>query len=389
MSERAVDMNAPDEAPRVTVRAGERDGLRAEGIYKIFPPLTRALDGVSFHAPPGRVVALLGPSGCGKTTLLRIVAGLEQASAGTLTMDGEPFDTVPAEKRDIGFVFQNYALYPHLTVARNLGLALEVRGVARDEREVRVRRVADRLALSKLLDRRPGALSGGEQQRVALGRALVKEPRIYLLDEPLSNLDASLRDSTRGELKAIFRSVEAPVLYVTHDQSEAMSLADDVMLLCEGHVEQSAAPHLLYQTPESLFAASFVGSPRMNVWHAQTLDAVLEGEGVRAQAPPGLPESNQWAVCIRPEDVEVMKARTQGTWQADVMLAEPLGGRELLTLRAGRLEFRALAAPIEGASSVWVRWPATKLHWYPKNGRRYQPPAVWDSLVAGGLLIQA
>ncbi|HEV8480534.1 MAG TPA: ABC transporter ATP-binding protein [Candidatus Eisenbacteria bacterium] len=387
---RVTGVKAPaNDGPRVTVRDRVRDGLRAEGIYKIFPPLTRALDGVSFHAPPGRVVALLGPSGCGKTTLLRIVAGLEQASAGTLTMDGEPFDTIPAEKRDVGFVFQNYALYPHLTVAQNIGLALEVRGVKRDEREVRVRRVADRLGLAKVLERKPAALSGGEQQRVALGRALVKEPRLYLLDEPLSNLDASLRDRTRGELKAIFRSVEAPVLYVTHDQSEAMSLADEVMLLCEGHVEQSAAPHLLYQTPESLFSATFVGSPRINVWHALTTDSSLDGEGVRALAPPGLPESNEWSVCIRPEDVEVMRTRAQGAWQADVLLAEPLGGRELLTLRVGQLEFRALAAPIEGASSVWVRWPAGKLHWFPKGGRRHQPPAVWDTLVAGGLLLQA
>jgi ABC-type sugar transport system ATPase subunit len=173
-------------------------GLVAKGIAKVFPPSTRALEEVSFHAPPGHVIALLGPSGCGKTTLLRIVAGLEQQSAGTLTMDGEPFDSVPPEKRDIGFVFQNYALYPHLTVAENLGLALRTRGVPSDEREARVRDVAARLGIELLLDRKPAAISGGQQQRVALGRALVKRPRLYLLDEPLSNLDATLRETLGG-----------------------------------------------------------------------------------------------------------------------------------------------------------------------------------------------
>jgi ABC-type sugar transport system ATPase subunit len=365
-------------------------GLVAQGIVKIFPPVTRALDEVSFTAPPGRVIALLGPSGCGKTTLLRIVAGLEQPSAGTLTMDGEPFDPIPPEKRDIGFVFQNYALYPHLTVAQNLELALRTRGVLAEERDARVRQVADQMGLSRLLDRKPAALSGGQQQRVALGRALVKRPRLYLLDEPLSNLDASLRDSMRGELKTLFRTVESPVLYVTHDQSEAMSLADDVILLCEGRVEQSSPPHQLYQAPESLFVATFVGSPRMNVWHAHNgNDSVLDGEGLRALAPPGMPEAKEWDVCIRPEDVEVLTARAQGAWPAEVRLAEPLGARELLTLRVGRFEFRALAQPGDGASSVWVRWPANKLHWFSgSGGKRFHPPAVWDSLVAGGLLIQ-
>ena len=364
-------------------------GLVAEGIAKTFLPSTKALDGVSFHAPPGRVIALLGPSGCGKTTLLRIVAGLEQASAGTLAMDGESFDSLPPEKRGVGFVFQNYALYPHLTVAENLGLALEARGEPDAARRARVNDIAERMGLIKLLDRKPAALSGGQQQRVALGRALVKKPRLYLLDEPLSNLDASLRDNMRGELKALFRTVEAPVLYVTHDQSEAMSLADEVILLSEGRVEQSSAPHELYQNPESLFVATFVGSPRMNVWRAHALDDALDGDGVRASAPPGMPEAREWAVCIRPEDVEVMATRSQGAWSADVLLAEPLGGRELLTLKIGRFEFRALAQPIDGAQSVWVRWPAAKLHWFPgQGGKRYEPPAVWDTLVAGGLLLQ-
>jgi len=365
------------------------EGLRAEGIVKIFPPITRALDRVSFEARRGRVLAILGPSGCGKTTLLRILAGLEQASAGTLALDDQPLDPVPAEKRDVGFVFQNYALYPHLNVADNLGLALEVRRVADREREARVREVADRLGLGALLERKPSQLSGGQQQRVALGRALVKRPKLYLLDEPLSNLDASLRDSMRGELKGLFRTVQAPVLYVTHDQSEAMSLADEIMVMNDGRIVQRATPHELYRQPDDLFVATFVGSPRMNVWRARAQDGALDGEGVHADAPPGIEEGREIAVGIRPEDVEVLQTKAPATWPAKVRLVEPVGGRDLVTLHVGRLEFRALTAPVGGGDSVWVRWPAGKLHWFEgDSGRRFQPPAAWDTLAGGGLLLQ-
>jgi multiple sugar transport system ATP-binding protein len=193
----------------------------------------------------------------------------------------------------------------------------------------------------------------------------------------------------RGELKGLFRTVNAPVLYVTHDQSEAMSLADEVMVMNEGRVVQTASPYELYRQPGDLFVATFVGSPRMNVWRARVQDGSLDGEGVHAEAPPGTEEGREIAVGIRPEDVEVAQTRNPGTWPAEVRLVEPIGGRELVTLHVGRLEFRALTAPLGGAGWVWVRWPAGKLHWFEgDSGRRFQPPAAWDTLAGGGLLLQ-
>ena len=244
--------------------------LHARDLVKVFDDGTRALDGVSLQASAGEVLTLLGPSGCGKSTLLRIVAGLEQPSSGQLEYDGASLLDVPAGERRVGFVFQNYALYPHLSVAGNLGLAMEVRKVPREERERRVRETAELLGLSRLLDRRPAQLSGGQQQRVALGRALVREPKLYLLDEPLSNLDALLRESMRAELKTLFARVNAIVMYVTHDQAEAMSLSDRVAVMRDGRILQVAAPLELYRRPADLFVATFVGSPRMTVWRGST-----------------------------------------------------------------------------------------------------------------------
>src|SRR5262245_38167703 len=193
----------------------------------------------------------------------------------------------------------------------------------------------------------------------------------------------------RGELKKLFRHIGAPVLYVTHDQSEAMSLADEVILLCEGRVAQNAPPYDLYRSPLSLFVAQFVGSPRMNVWRAMVNDGALDGDGIHAAAPPGMPDVEKWSIGIRPEDVEVLQTKVHGAWEANVLLAEPLGGRELLTLRVARHEFRALSPPLGGSNSVWVRWPADKLHWFEsESGKRYQPPGGWDTLVAGGLMLQ-
>jgi len=220
--------------------------LEARGLTKVFPNGAKALDDVSFDVAPGRVLTLLGPSGCGKSTILRIVAGLEEATSGSVSLDGEPLDGVPPGARDVGFVFQNYALYPHLSVARNFSLALEARRLPRDEIASRVVETARLLGLEKLLDRRPGQLSGGQQQRVALGRALARRPRVYLMDEPLSNLDALLREEMRRELKALFDRVGKTVLYVTHDQSEAMSLSDEVIVLVAGRVRQAALPLDLY-----------------------------------------------------------------------------------------------------------------------------------------------
>ena len=338
--------------------------LRGEDVTKEFPGGTRALDGVSFTARTGRVLTLLGPSGCGKSTLLRIVAGLENASSGRLLLDGQPIDDVPAGRREVGFVFQNYALYPHLTVEGNLSLALRVRGVPRDEIASRVRETADMLGIGALLQRRPGQLSGGQQQRVALGRALVKRPRLYLLDEPLSNLDALLREGMRSELKALFRRLAATVIYVTHDQAEAMSLSDEVLVLKEGRVRQCAPPLAVYARPADLFTATFVGSPRMSVWRTEWSDGALKARGVTVPVPAGLPKREALWAGMRPEDVRVESSPDSGGWEAQVELAEPTGDRVLLTLRAGGETVRALAPPGEWPERVWASVPPDRIHFF-------------------------
>ena len=338
--------------------------LRAEGIAKRFPGGHRALDGVSFTARPGRVLTLLGPSGCGKTTLLRIVAGLEQPDSGRLLLDGRDLLPLPPGSRDVGFVFQNYALYPHLTVEGNLGLALETRGIPSPERVKRVRETAALLGIEGLLKRKPAQLSGGQQQRVALGRALVRRPRLHLLDEPLSNLDAQLRETMRAELRLLFRRMDAIVIYVTHDQAEALSLSDEIAVMRDGRVLQSAPPLEVYARPASLFVAAFVGSPRMNVWRGERDGRTFRTGGLSLPAPEGLDGGRELCAGIRPEDVEVRSGPLEDGFEAEVTLAEPLGARTLLTLRAGAAAARASVEPGEWGGRVWMRWPADRIHWF-------------------------
>jgi ABC-type sugar transport system ATPase subunit len=340
--------------------------LVGEGISKVFDGGVRALDGVSFRASSGRVLTLLGPSGCGKTTLLRIVAGLETPTSGSLLLDGAPLAGVPAGKRDVGFVFQNYALYPHLTVAGNLSLALTVRKLPGAEIAKRVEETASLLGLAPLLARRPGQLSGGQQQRVALGRALARRPRLVLMDEPLSNLDAVLREEMRGELKALFRRLGATVLYVTHDQGEAMSLSDEVLVLKDGSVRQAGPPLELYARPADLFIAGFVGSPRMTLWKGTREGAHFSAPGVRLPLPANIEEPSLWAG-FRPEDVTVDEeplANGDGGLDGLVTLAEPTGERTLLTVRIGEETLRAFAAPRPWPERVRVRIAAERIHWF-------------------------
>jgi ABC-type sugar transport system ATPase subunit len=344
--------------------------LRASGISMTFPGGVRALEDVSFTVAPGSVLALLGPSGCGKSTLLRIVAGLEAPTSGELTLDGRSLAGVSPGDRDVGFVFQNYALYPHLAVRRNLSLALEVRRLAAAEVDARIRETARLLGIEALLDRRPGQLSGGQQQRVALGRALARRPRLYLMDEPLSNLDALLRETMRTELKALFRNLRATVLYVTHDQAEALSLADEVLLLKEGRVRQLAPPLEMYARPADLFAATFVGSPRMTTWRGRVEGSRFAAGGVALDLSPvpGL-AGDAW-LGIRPEDVRVSEASTADALEANVELVEPTGDRLLLTLAVKDQMLRALTPPRDWPPKVWVSLPAEKRHWFDGRTER-------------------
>ena len=226
---------------------------------------------VSLDVPGGEFVVIVGPSGCGKTTLLRVISGLEQIDGGTIEMDGVVVNDVPPASRDVAMVFQSYALYPHMTVAENLTFSLKLEGLSQQEIDDRISEVFRMLSLEKYADRKPSQLSGGQRQRVALGRALVRKPQLFLFDEPLSNLDAALRMSTRIEIANIHRNLGTSIIYVTHDQTEAMTLADKIVVMREGRIEQAGPPLELYNDPINLFVAGFIGSPAMNFIEAEVL----------------------------------------------------------------------------------------------------------------------
>ena len=247
--------------------------ISLESLTKVYSTGVTALSSLSLDVAAGEFVVLVGPSGCGKTTALRMVAGLETITSGALRFGDRVVNDVSPRQRDIAMVFQNYALYPHLTVAQNIGFALTNKGVPRTEIAARVRSAADVLGLAELLNRRPSGLSGGQRQRVAMARAMVREPAVFLMDEPLSNLDAKLRVRMRSEVLRVHRSVGAATLYVTHDQTEAMTMGDRVAVLWDGRLQQYGTPRSLYDQPANLFVATFIGSPQMNVYEA----AVEEG----------------------------------------------------------------------------------------------------------------
>ncbi|HPO94296.1 MAG TPA: ATP-binding cassette domain-containing protein, partial [Phycisphaerales bacterium] len=236
-------------------------------------PAPAAVQDVSLRCPDGGFVVLVGPSGCGKSTTLRMVAGLEDISEGTISIGGRVVNDVAPKDRDIAMVFQNYALYPHMSVYQNMAFALKLRKMPKGEIDRRVRGAAETLGLSPLLDRKPGALSGGQRQRVAVARAMVREPKAFLFDEPLSNLDAKLRVSTRAELKALHQRLKTTTLYVTHDQEEAMTLADIVVVMSNGRVQQVGPPLEVYAHPANRFVAGFLGTPSMNFWECEVREA--------------------------------------------------------------------------------------------------------------------
>src|SRR4051812_22234442 len=245
--------------------------LKLSGIQKSFGGIA-VIHSVDLKVADGEFVVFVGPSGCGKSTLLRIIAGLETVSAGGIAIDGQDVTGLPASERGLAMVFQSYALYPHMSVYRNMAFALENMGLKSAEVDAKVRRAATMLRLTDYLDRKPKALSGGQRQRVAIGRAIVRDPKIFLFDEPLSNLDAELRVATRKELSALHAEIGGTMIYVTHDQVEAMTLADRIVVLRAGQIEQVGTPLELYNRPANLFVAGFIGSPRMNLLPAQVVD---------------------------------------------------------------------------------------------------------------------
>jgi sn-glycerol 3-phosphate transport system ATP-binding protein len=319
-----------------------------------------AVDAVSFSAPAGSLVALLGPSGCGKSTTLRLIAGLETADAGRIAIASREVTGLPPAKRGVAMVFQSYALFPHLSVAENILFGLKVRNVPKPERDIRLKRAADVLGLQRLLDRKPSQLSGGQQQRVALGRAIVAETPVCLMDEPLSNLDAQLRVEMRREIRALQRRLGMTMLYVTHDQVEAMTMADQVVLMRNGRIEQDAPPDRLYEQPASIFAARFVGTPPMNVLPAALVaDA---GAWAMTSAPAGRDPATV-AIGVRPEAVRIADVGVTAT----VAAVEYLGADTLIEVRVAgepfvvRISGRADAAP---GGTVRLAWDPAAAHWF-------------------------
>ena len=320
--------------------------LNLDNVRKVYPDGRVAVAGASFEVAAGELLVLVGPSGCGKTTLLRMIAGLETISAGTLRIGGRVVNDVPPKDRDIAMVFQNYALYPHMTVAGNLGFGLRLRGVPKAEVARRVDEVARLLELEQRLDALPAALSGGQRQRVALGRAMVRQPAVFLLDEPLSNLDARLRLSMRVEIARLHRRFGTTTIYVTHDQVEAMTLGQRIVVLDDGVVQQIDTPMALYRRPANLFVAGFLGSPAMNLLrgtlHVDGGLALATAHGtIRLGEPPQAPALRAWrdrevVLGLRPEDLHPLAADDPGAaLEARLEVLEPIGNEVFLNLRHG------------------------------------------------------
>ncbi|HEX5580871.1 MAG TPA: sn-glycerol-3-phosphate ABC transporter ATP-binding protein UgpC [Gemmatimonadaceae bacterium] len=328
--------------------------VRLEDVRKVYDNGFVAVHGVDLEVADGEFVVLVGPSGCGKSTTLRMVAGLETITSGRLTIGDRLVNDVPPRDRDIAMVFQSYALYPHMTVAENMAFALRLKKRPKAEVERRVREAAAILGLDPVLDRLPRQLSGGQRQRVAIGRAIVREPAVFLFDEPLSNLDAKLRVQTRREIARLQRDLGATVLYVTHDQVEAMTLGDRIVVLETGHVRQVGTPTELYDRPRNVFVATFIGSPAMNLLRGR-LESVPDGARfVAAGGAPVLPlpaatraPSGEVIVGLRPEHLRPATRAPAGAPTLDLVLdaVEPLGNEVLLHGRSGEHELTARIAP--------------------------------------------
>ena len=325
---------------------------------------TRAVDDVSFAAERGELVVLLGPSGCGKSTMLRMIAGLDEPEAGPIAIEGRDVRGLTGSARGVAMVFQSYALFPHLSVADNITFGLSVRGIAKAEIARRLDKIASLLSLDALLSRKPAQLSGGQQQRVALGRALIAEAPVCLLDEPLSNLDAQLRGDLRREIRSLQQRLGITMIYVTHDQAEAMSMADRVILMRAGRIEQNGRPADLYERPATLFTARFTGSAPMNLLK---LDDGPQGAVLAGTSGPALfTASGRGRVLgLRPEDVAVDSGNGRGRFHATVTAVEYLGAEALVTCsfteRAILARTRGDAAPPVGAT-VGLAWDASAGH---------------------------
>ena len=322
---------------------------KAFGEVEVIPPLDLTIE-------DGEFVVFVGPSGCGKSTLLRLIAGLEDVTAGQIRIDGEDATMVPPAKRGLAMVFQSYALYPHMSVRKNIAFPMKMAGIAKEEQDRRIEAAAKALNLTDYLDRRPGQLSGGQRQRVAIGRAIVREPAAFLFDEPLSNLDAALRHGMRLEISELHKRLDTTMIYVTHDQVEAMTMADKIVVLQAGVIEQVGSPLDLYRTPRNIFVAGFIGSPTMNF---------LTGEEAAKRGAH--------TVGIRPEHVSI--STSDGAWKGTVGVSEHLGSDTFLHVHreAGG---PAMTVRVDGefaarhGDTVWLTPQEEHIHKFDAEGLR-------------------
>ena len=337
------------------------------------------VEDLTLHIDDGEFVAFLGPSGCGKTTTLLTLAGIYKPTDGLIMFGERIVNTVQPKDRNIGMVFQSYALYPHMTVFQNIAYPLKLKKVAKNIQNERVRQVANVMGIGELLDRRPGQLSGGQQQRVALGRALVKEPDVLLFDEPLSNLDARLRLTMRGEIKHLQKDLGITSIYVTHDQVEAMTMADRIAVMNKGHLQAFDAPDELYDRPKTQFVAGFVGNPPMNFidvdvsqsnghFLAETDSIRLPLEKDRGEAPAGY--GGSVVMGIRPEDIQISD---DGDVAGEIFVVEPLGREDLIDVRVGAHSFLLLAATEsrhQAGESVKLKFDMTQAQFFDPETER-------------------
>ncbi len=328
--------------------------IRLENVTKTFGGLAVIPD-ISLDIPEGAFVVFVGPSGCGKSTLLRLIAGLEDVSSGRILIDGVDATPTPPALRKLAMVFQSYALYPHMSVYKNIAFPLKMAGMESGQLDHKVREAAAVLNLTDYLDRRPGQLSGGQRQRVAIGRAIVREPKAFLFDEPLSNLDASLRMTMRLEISELHQNLKTTMIYVTHDQVEAMTMADVIVVLNKGRIEQVGSPLELYRAPRNLFVAGFIGSPKMNL---------LSGGETGLDGGAGV------TIGIRPEHVRL--SRDSGHWQGVVKVAEHLGADTFAHVAVAGLGMITVRISGEQAvahgDTVWLTPDPSKLHRFNSNG---------------------
>jgi len=345
-----------------------------EKTYGRGPTAVHVIHGINAEIPDGEFIVIVGPSGCGKSTLLRMVAGLEEITGGEIHIGGRVVNRLEPAERDIAMVFQNYALYPHMSVYDNMAYGLKIAKVPKAEIEARVQKAAKILELGELLQRKPRQLSGGQRQRVAMGRAIVRQPQVFLFDEPLSNLDAKLRAATRLEIRKLHAELGVTSLFVTHDQVEAMTLAQRMIVMNAGRIEQIGTPEQVYGEPASTFVASFIGSPPMNLLHgrAEGVRFAVDGAADTMSLPAAAPRTGALTLGVRPEHAEL---RDDGEWPLKVEVLEMLGAERLVYGHLGGTSFtlrlEATLTPPRPGDTVHLHVPREHLHWFDReSGQR-------------------